>query len=47
MEQDPQSVAKEIVAEATYKRLMADNITIILATLNRGIKNKFTDDNEE
>lgn len=37
MEQDPQKVARELVNEALYKRVMADNITVILATLNRGI----------
>ena len=37
MEQDPQKVAKELVSEAVYKRLMTDNITVILAALNRGI----------
>ena len=39
MEQDPQKVAKELVSEAVYKRLMTDNITVILAALNRGIDN--------
>ena len=37
MEQDPQKVARELVNEAIYKRLITDNITVILATLNRGI----------
>lgn len=37
MEQDPQKVARELVNEALYKRVMTDNITVILATLNRGI----------
>jgi len=37
MEQDPQKVARELVAEAVYKRIMTDNITVILATLNRGL----------
>ena len=37
MEQDPQKVARELVSEAVYKRLMTDNITVILAALNRGI----------
>ena len=40
MEQDPQSAARQLVNEAIYKRLITDNITVILATLNRGI-NKF------
>ena len=39
MEQDPQKAARELVNEAIYKRLMTDNITVILATLNRGIDN--------
>lgn len=39
MEQDPQKVARELVNEAIYKRLITDNITVILATLNRGIDN--------
>lgn len=39
MEQDPQQVARELVNEAVYKRLITDNITVILATLNRGIDN--------
>lgn len=30
MEQDPQKVARELVTEAVYKRIMADNITVIL-----------------
>ena len=38
MEQDPQKVAQELVNEAVYKRMMTDNITVILATLNRGIE---------
>lgn len=37
MEQDPQMVGRELVNEAIYKRLITDNITVILATLNRGI----------
>ena len=37
MEQDPQYVARELANEAIYKRLITDNITVILATLNRGI----------
>jgi serine/threonine protein phosphatase PrpC len=37
MEQDPQMVARELVNEAIFKRLITDNITVILATLNRGI----------
>lgn len=37
MEQDPQKVARELVNEAIYKRLITDNITVILATFNRGI----------
>ena len=37
MEQDPQKVARELVNEAIYKRLITDNITVILATMNRGI----------
>ena len=37
MEQDPQKVARELVTQAIDKRLMTDNITVILATLNRGI----------
>jgi serine/threonine protein phosphatase PrpC len=37
MEQNPQEVAKELVKDALYKRVMTDNITVILATLNRGI----------
>lgn len=39
MEQDPQKVARDLVNEAIYKRLITDNITVILATLNRGIDN--------
>ena len=38
MEQDPQMVARELVNEAIFKRLITDNITVILATLNRGIE---------
>jgi serine/threonine protein phosphatase PrpC len=41
MEQDPQKVARELVNEALYKRVMTDNITVILATLNRGIDSSF------
>ncbi len=37
MEQDPQWAARELVNEAVHKRLITDNITVILATLNRGI----------
>lgn len=37
MEQDPQKVARELVNEAINKRFVTDNITVILATLNRGI----------
>lgn len=32
-------MARELVNEAIYKRLITDNITVILATLNRGIDN--------
>jgi serine/threonine protein phosphatase PrpC len=39
MEQDPQKVARDLVNEAIYKRLITDNITVIVATLNRGIDN--------
>ena len=42
MEQDPQSVARELVQEAIQKRLITDNITVILATLNRGIDRNLT-----
>ena len=38
MEQDPQTVAKSIVNMAKNKRMMTDNITLMLVTLNRGIK---------
>ncbi len=41
MEQDPQKVARDLVNEAIYKRLITDNITVILATLNRGIDTTF------
>jgi len=37
MEQDPQQVARELVNEAVYKRLITDNITVVLAGLNKGI----------
>ena len=37
MEQDPFMVTRELVNEALYKRINTDNITVILATLNRGI----------
>lgn len=40
MEQDPQKVTRELVTEAIYKRIMTDNITVILATLNRGIEDE-------
>lgn len=42
MEQDPQQVGRELVNEAVYKRLITDNITVILATLNKGIDVAFS-----
>ena len=33
MEQDPQKVARELVNEAIYKRLITDNITVITCTV--------------
>lgn len=41
MEQDPQKVAQDLVKEAIYKKI-TDNITVILATLNRGIDSTIT-----
>lgn len=38
MEQDPYVVATDLVHDATHKRMMGDNITVIVATLNRGIE---------
>jgi hypothetical protein len=37
MEQDPVVVAKDLVHDACNKRMTGDNITVIVATLNRGI----------
>ena len=37
MEQCVQTVAEEIVEMAKSKRMMTDNITLILVSLNRGI----------
>ncbi len=45
MEQDPQKVARELVTDAIYKRIMTDNITVILATLNRGIDTNLINNN--
>jgi len=39
MEQDPQKVARELVTEAVYKRIMTDNITVILIQLQRSLIN--------
>lgn len=38
MEQDPQQVAAEVVREILDKRMVSDNITVIIATFNRGIE---------
>ena len=38
MEQCVQTVAEEIVDMAKSKRMMTDNITLILVALNRGIQ---------
>jgi hypothetical protein len=38
MEQDLYKVTRELVTEAIYKRVMTDNITVILATFNRGVE---------
>jgi len=38
MEQDAQQVAQELVEQAKNKRMMTDNITVILIALNRGIE---------
>jgi|TARA_B110000285_G_scaffold217092_1_gene265063 serine/threonine protein phosphatase PrpC len=40
MEQSCQSVVEEIVDMAINKRMMTDNITVILVALNRGIENQ-------
>lgn len=37
MEQCVQTVAHDVVAMAKSKRMMTDNITLILVALNRGI----------
>lgn len=42
MEQDPYKVTRELVTEAIYKRVMTDNITVIMATFNRGVENNIT-----
>jgi serine/threonine protein phosphatase PrpC len=38
MEQESQKVVEELVEQAKSKRMMTDNITVILVTLNRGIE---------
>ena len=38
MEQDAQKVAQELVDMAKNKRMMTDNITVILIALNSGIQ---------
>ena len=38
MEQDSRKVVAELIEQAKAKRLMTDNITVILITLNRGIE---------
>ena len=39
MEQCVHSVAQEMVNSAKSKRMMTDNITLIIVALNRGIEN--------
>ena len=39
MEQCVQTVAHELVQMAKNKRMMTDNITLLLVSLNRGIEN--------
>lgn len=38
MEQSAQEAVQELVEVAKKKRMMADNITVILVNLNRGIE---------
>ena len=38
MEQDVQTVAHDLVQMAKNKRMMSDNVTLLLITLNRGIE---------
>jgi len=43
MEQCVQNVAQEVVTMAKSKRMMTDNITLILVALNRGVEAKSKD----
>lgn len=47
MEQDVRNVAQEVVNMAKSKRMMTDNITLILVALNRGIENNKIKQNME
>lgn len=47
MEQDVTSVAREMVNAAKSKRMMTDNITLILVALNRGIEQKVKDKDKD
>lgn len=38
MSQSAQNVVRELVDQAKNKRMMTDNITVILVNLNRGIE---------
>ena len=47
MEQDPRKVVHEVVEAAKSKRMMTDNITVILVALNRGIETQTNSKNQD